>query len=62
MPLPPGDMILTGSAEELPLPEGERRGIKVGQTVICEVERLGRLETHILEQSFRQPNEIDPPD
>ncbi len=57
VPLQPGDLILTGSPEELPLPPGERRGIKVGQTIVLQAERLGRLATHIEEQNFRQPNE-----
>ncbi len=57
MPLHPGDVILAGSPEELPLPPGEKRGLKTGQTVECEVERLGRLATHIAEQSALQPNE-----
>jgi 2-keto-4-pentenoate hydratase/2-oxohepta-3-ene-1,7-dioic acid hydratase in catechol pathway len=60
MPLRPGDLILTGSPEELPLPPGERRVIKPVQTVICEAEKLGRLETRILEQDVRQPNEVEP--
>jgi 2-keto-4-pentenoate hydratase/2-oxohepta-3-ene-1,7-dioic acid hydratase in catechol pathway len=62
VPLIPGDLILTGSAEELPLPAGQRRGIKVGQTVVCEVEKLGRLETRVLEQPYRQPHEVTPAD
>ena len=57
MPLQPGDLILTGSPEELPLPPGERRGIKPGQTIVLQAERLGRLATHVAEQPFRQPNE-----
>jgi 2-keto-4-pentenoate hydratase/2-oxohepta-3-ene-1,7-dioic acid hydratase in catechol pathway len=60
MPLQPGDLILAGSPEELPLPPGERRGIKVGQTVVLQAERLGRLETRVAEQDFRQPNELSP--
>jgi 2-keto-4-pentenoate hydratase/2-oxohepta-3-ene-1,7-dioic acid hydratase in catechol pathway len=57
MPLEPGDLILTGSPAELPLKPGEKRGIKVGQTVVLEAERLGRLATRIEEQDVRQPNE-----
>ncbi len=57
MPLHPGDLILAGSPEELPLPAGERRGLKTGQTVECEVEKLGRLRSRIEEQAFQQPNE-----
>jgi 2-keto-4-pentenoate hydratase/2-oxohepta-3-ene-1,7-dioic acid hydratase in catechol pathway len=60
MPLQPGDLILTGSEAELPLEHGERRGIKVGQTIVCEVEKLGRLATLVLEQDVRQPNEVAP--
>jgi 2-keto-4-pentenoate hydratase/2-oxohepta-3-ene-1,7-dioic acid hydratase in catechol pathway len=58
LPLQPGDLILAGSPEELPLAPGERRGIKVGQTIVLQAERLGRLATHVAEQDFRQPNEI----
>lgn len=57
-PLQPGDLILSGSAEELPLPPGHRRGIKVGQTVSCCIAKLGCLENHIEEQTFSQPGEI----
>jgi 2-keto-4-pentenoate hydratase/2-oxohepta-3-ene-1,7-dioic acid hydratase in catechol pathway len=57
MPLHPGDLILTGSPEELPLPPGEKKGIRDGQLVVCEVERLGRLENRIAYQQDRQPNE-----
>lgn len=57
MPLEPGDLILTGSPAELPLKPGEKRGIKLGQTVVLEAERMGRLATRIEEQDFRQPNE-----
>jgi 2-keto-4-pentenoate hydratase/2-oxohepta-3-ene-1,7-dioic acid hydratase in catechol pathway len=57
MTLHPGDMILSGSPEELPLPEGATRGILPGQTIACEVENLGRLENTIAEQNFRQPHE-----
>jgi 2-keto-4-pentenoate hydratase/2-oxohepta-3-ene-1,7-dioic acid hydratase in catechol pathway len=59
MPLQPGDLILAGSPAELPLAPGERRGIKVGQTILLEAERLGRLATHIAEQPFRQPHETE---
>ena len=57
MPLHPGDLILTGSPEELPLPPGEKKGIRDGQLVVCEVERLGRLESRVKFQSERQPHE-----
>jgi len=57
MPLQPGDLILTGSPEELPLAPGEKKGIRDGQLVVCEVERLGRLENRIAFQSERQPHE-----
>lgn len=56
MPLQPGDLILTGSAEELPRPEGQKRGIGIGQSVTCQIARLGRLENRIEEQGFAQPN------
>lgn len=57
MTLHPGDLILTGSPEELKLPEGEKRGLKTGQVVVCDVEKLGRLMNTIGEQSERQPKE-----
>ncbi len=57
MPLQPGDLILTGSPEELPLPPGETKGIKNGQLVVCEVEKLGRLENRVVHQVERQPHE-----
>jgi 2-keto-4-pentenoate hydratase/2-oxohepta-3-ene-1,7-dioic acid hydratase in catechol pathway len=57
MPLHPGDLILTGSPEELPLPLGEKKGLRVGQIVVCEVQNLGTLVNTIGEQSERQPNE-----
>lgn len=57
MPLQPGDLILTGSPEELPLPPGETKGVKDGQLVICEVEKIGRLENRVLQQAERQPKE-----
>lgn len=59
MPLEPGDLIMTGSPEELPLDPGDRRGLEPGQTVTCEVERLGRLVTKIAAQDERQPSERD---
>jgi 2-keto-4-pentenoate hydratase/2-oxohepta-3-ene-1,7-dioic acid hydratase in catechol pathway len=57
MPLHPGDLILTGSPEELPLPPGEKRGLHTGQVVVCEVDNLGRLINTIGEQTERQPKE-----
>ncbi len=57
MPLHPGDLIITGSPEELPLPPGEKKGLRTGQVVVCEVENLGRLVNTIDEQSERQPKE-----
>jgi acylpyruvate hydrolase len=57
MTLHPGDLIITGSPEELPLPPGEKKGLRTGQLVVCEVENLGTLANHIDEQSERQPNE-----
>jgi 2-keto-4-pentenoate hydratase/2-oxohepta-3-ene-1,7-dioic acid hydratase in catechol pathway len=57
MPLQPGDLILTGSPEELPLPPGETKGIKGNQLVVCDVERLGRLENRVVYQTERQPHE-----
>ncbi len=58
MPLKPGSLILCGSPEELPTPPGEEyQGIQPGESVLCEVEKLGRLENLILEQSERQPHE-----
>ena len=57
MTLHPGDLIIAGSPEELPLPPGEKKGLRNGQLVVCEVEKLGRLENRIDEQSDRQPNE-----
>ncbi|CAN0269417.1 unnamed protein product, partial [Phaeothamnion confervicola] len=47
MPLKPGDLIITGSPEELPLPPGEKKGLRNGQVVVCEVEKLGRLSNTI---------------
>ena len=43
MELKPGDMIMAGSPEELPLPPGAKKGLHNGQVVICEVENLGKL-------------------
>jgi 2-keto-4-pentenoate hydratase/2-oxohepta-3-ene-1,7-dioic acid hydratase in catechol pathway len=57
MPLEPGDMIMAGSPEELPLPEGETKGLLPGQTVIAEIEKIGTLKNVIGEQTERQPNE-----
>jgi 2-keto-4-pentenoate hydratase/2-oxohepta-3-ene-1,7-dioic acid hydratase in catechol pathway len=57
MPLHPGDLIITGSPEELPLLPGEKKGLKNGQLVVCEIENLGRLENRIDEQNDRQPHE-----
>ncbi len=57
MPLHPGDLILTGSPEELPLAPGEKKGIQSGQVVVCEVENLGRLENRVEEQAEKQPHE-----
>ena len=58
MPLRPGTLILTGSPEELPVPPGgEYKGIQPGEKVLCEVEKLGRLENLIVEQTGRQPHE-----
>jgi acylpyruvate hydrolase len=57
MPLQPGDLILTGSPEELPLPPGETKGIRDGQLVVCEVERLGRLANQVMFQAEPQPHE-----
>jgi 5-oxopent-3-ene-1,2,5-tricarboxylate decarboxylase / 2-hydroxyhepta-2,4-diene-1,7-dioate isomerase len=58
MVLRPGDLILLGSPANLPLEPGQKNhGIEPGQTISCEVERLGRLDNPIVEQAFRQPNE-----
>ncbi|MSQ52310.1 MAG: fumarylacetoacetate hydrolase family protein [Betaproteobacteria bacterium] len=58
MPLRPGTLILTGSPEELPVPAGEEyKGIQPGESVLCEVEKLGQLENRIVEQTERQPHE-----
>jgi 2-keto-4-pentenoate hydratase/2-oxohepta-3-ene-1,7-dioic acid hydratase in catechol pathway len=56
--LRPGDLILLGSPANLPLEPGQKNhGIEPGQTITCEVEKLGRLANPVAEQSFRQPNE-----
>lgn len=64
MTLRPGDLILTGSPEELPLPPGQKKGLRSGQMVVCEVENLGRLANPIADQADRQPmepaNPMDP--
>jgi len=57
MTLHPGDLIITGSPEELPLPPGEKKGLRTGQVVACEVQNLGRLVNTIGEQTERQPKE-----
>jgi 5-oxopent-3-ene-1,2,5-tricarboxylate decarboxylase/2-hydroxyhepta-2,4-diene-1,7-dioate isomerase len=58
MVLRPGDLLLLGSPANLPLEPGQKNhGIEPGQTITCEVEKLGRLANPIAEQSFRQPNE-----
>src|SRR5262249_16067567 len=57
--LQPGDLILLGSPAYLPLEPGQKNhGIENGQTIRCEVEKLGRLENRIEEQSWRQPHEF----
>ncbi len=58
MTLRPGDLILAGSPEELPLPEGETKGLAVGAKVVADVERIGTLMNTIGEHDWRQPNEI----
>jgi 5-oxopent-3-ene-1,2,5-tricarboxylate decarboxylase/2-hydroxyhepta-2,4-diene-1,7-dioate isomerase len=56
--LRPGDLLLLGSPANLPLAPGQKNhGIEPGQTITCEVEKLGRLANPIAEQNFRQPNE-----
>jgi 2-keto-4-pentenoate hydratase/2-oxohepta-3-ene-1,7-dioic acid hydratase in catechol pathway len=58
MTLRPGDLILLGSPANLPLePEQRSHSIEIGQTIRCEVEKLGRIENRIEEQADRQPNE-----
>lgn len=58
MTLQPGDLLLLGSPANLPLEPGQKNhGIEPGQTILCEVEKLGRIENRIEEQSNRQPNE-----
>lgn len=61
MPLRPGDLIMTGAPEELPHPPGAIKGLRVGQTVDCWVENIGRLVNTMGEQSERQPNEPEAP-
>ena len=53
MPLHPGDLILCGSPEELPPRSGKSRGVRAGERVICEVERLGALSNRIQLQDVR---------
>jgi 2-keto-4-pentenoate hydratase/2-oxohepta-3-ene-1,7-dioic acid hydratase in catechol pathway len=58
MTLEPGDLILLGSPANLPLEPGQKNhGIEAGETILCEVEKLGRIENRIAEQSWRQPHE-----
>ncbi len=58
MTLMPGDLVLLGSPANLPLkPDQKNHGIEKGQTILCEVEKLGRMENRIEEHSWRQPNE-----
>lgn len=58
MTLEPGDLILLGSPANLPLEPGQKNhGIEAGQTILCEVEKLGRVENRIAEQPWRQPHE-----
>jgi 2-keto-4-pentenoate hydratase/2-oxohepta-3-ene-1,7-dioic acid hydratase in catechol pathway len=48
-----------GSPANLPLEPGQKNhGIEVGQTISCEVEKLGRMENRVEEQPWRQPNEV----
>lgn len=55
----PGDLILLGSPANLPLESGQKNhGIEAGQTIRCEVERLGRIENRVEEQAWRQPHEF----
>jgi 2,4-diketo-3-deoxy-L-fuconate hydrolase len=61
MELRPGDMIMAGSPEELPLPPGAKKGLHNGQVVICEVENLGKLANTIADQTERQPKEPENP-
>ncbi len=59
MTLMPGDLILLGSPANLPLEPGQKNhGIEIGQTIRCEVEKLGAIENRIAEQDWRQPNEF----
>jgi len=56
--LQPGDLILLGSPANLPLEPGQKNhAIEPGQTITCEVEKLGRIENRVEEQPYRQPNE-----
>lgn len=51
-------MPIPGLLDKLPVPPGEEyKRIHPGETVLCEVEKLGRLENRIVEQMERQPNE-----
>jgi len=51
-------MPIPGLLDKLPVPPGEEyKGIQPGETVLCEVEKLGRLENRIVEQTACQPNE-----
>ncbi len=56
MTLQPGDLIMTGAPEELPHPPGAPKGLRVGQTVDCWVENIGRLVNTMGEQTETQPN------
>ena len=51
MELKPGDMIMAGSPEELPLPPGAKKGLHNGQVVICD----GR-ESRTSRQHHRRPD------
>ena len=57
IPLQPGDLILSGSPLELPLPPEKKKGVQVGQKVVCEVQHLGRLENLIGVHTERQPHQ-----
>lgn len=57
MPLLPGDLILTGSPEELPRARGEPHGVHNGQIVSGWVAKVGGLVNRITGQTERQPNE-----
>jgi 2-keto-4-pentenoate hydratase/2-oxohepta-3-ene-1,7-dioic acid hydratase in catechol pathway len=57
--LMPGDLILLGSPANLPLePDQKNHGIEAGQTIRCEVGKIGSIENRVEEQGWRQPNEI----